>query len=333
MRVLLNPAEHADVDEWRRAVNREVGDLLHADQRTFVLPDGGPGPLLTDDFTTAEVALYRSAFPTVDRRFGLLDRARRAGVTSRRTTWGRHVGHFYRSAYYNEVLVPIRAFDNLSLILEVGLPAPVQLIFNHARSRGRRFGHRERALLALLQPAAEAGVRAVLDHRARRGGAARMADVVDAPACLVTRRGHIVHRNGAAARLLDSEAGRRAGAADRVRWQARSAGVAAAGSAPPMTVDDRTLEWAVVPVEPGGSGGGLVLVMGSWTDPPSAAARFGLTPREEEVAALLAARRTNREIAEALDVSPHTARHHTEHVFDKLGVRSRREVKARLGPG
>lgn len=51
-----------------------------------------------------------------------------------------------------------------------------------------------------------------------------------------------------------------------------------------------------------------------------------LTPRERQVAALLAARRTNREIAAALDLSLHTARHHTERVLRKCGVSSRRRI-------
>jgi DNA-binding CsgD family transcriptional regulator len=55
-----------------------------------------------------------------------------------------------------------------------------------------------------------------------------------------------------------------------------------------------------------------------------------LTAREWDVARLLAARATNREIAVALGLSPHTVRHHGEHVFAKLAVRSRRDVAARL---
>lgn len=51
-----------------------------------------------------------------------------------------------------------------------------------------------------------------------------------------------------------------------------------------------------------------------------------LTAREQAVAALLTVRRTNREIAEALGMSEHTARHHTEGVLRKLGLRSRRAV-------
>lgn len=61
--------------------------------------------------------------------------------------------------------------------------------------------------------------------------------------------------------------------------------------------------------------------------------RFGLTPREAEIAELLARRLTNREIAEALGISRHTVRHHAERVFAKLGVHSRRDVAGRLeGP-
>jgi len=54
--------------------------------------------------------------------------------------------------------------------------------------------------------------------------------------------------------------------------------------------------------------------------------RFKLTAREAEVALLLGIRRTNREIAESIGVTEHTARHHTESVLRKLGVPSRIEV-------
>jgi DNA-binding CsgD family transcriptional regulator len=57
---------------------------------------------------------------------------------------------------------------------------------------------------------------------------------------------------------------------------------------------------------------------------------FGLTAREAQVARLLARRATNREIAEQLDLSRHTVRHHVENIFAKLGVHSRRLVAAQL---
>jgi DNA-binding NarL/FixJ family response regulator len=59
-------------------------------------------------------------------------------------------------------------------------------------------------------------------------------------------------------------------------------------------------------------------------------AKYGFTPREAEVAILLAAGRGNAAIASTLKISPHTARHHTQHVLAKLGVHSRAAAGARL---
>jgi len=54
--------------------------------------------------------------------------------------------------------------------------------------------------------------------------------------------------------------------------------------------------------------------------------RFGFTDREAEVARLLAARLTNKEIARNLGVTTFTAERHTERILDKLGINSRRHV-------
>jgi DNA-binding CsgD family transcriptional regulator len=70
--------------------------------------------------------------------------------------------------------------------------------------------------------------------------------------------------------------------------------------------------------------------------PPSAVAvsnlqqHYGMTPREVEVALLLAEGCSNSTVAQRLGISPHTARHHTQRVLVKLGVRSRAEAGARL---
>ena len=55
-------------------------------------------------------------------------------------------------------------------------------------------------------------------------------------------------------------------------------------------------------------------------------AQFGLTKREAQIARFLARRATNKEIAQQLDLSPHTVRHHLENIFAKLGVHSRRAI-------
>jgi DNA-binding NarL/FixJ family response regulator len=54
----------------------------------------------------------------------------------------------------------------------------------------------------------------------------------------------------------------------------------------------------------------------------------GVTEREMEVLVLVAAGRTNREIATALVISDHTVRRHLQNIFAKLGVSSRAAATA-----
>jgi DNA-binding NarL/FixJ family response regulator len=58
-----------------------------------------------------------------------------------------------------------------------------------------------------------------------------------------------------------------------------------------------------------------------------------LTPRESEVGALIARGLTNRQIAEALVITPGTAALHVEHIRAKLGVHSRSQIAARMVQG
>lgn len=54
-----------------------------------------------------------------------------------------------------------------------------------------------------------------------------------------------------------------------------------------------------------------------------------LTPREADVLELLRSGRSNAEIAQALHVSIETVRTHARRIYRKLGVRTRRELRAR----
>ena len=59
------------------------------------------------------------------------------------------------------------------------------------------------------------------------------------------------------------------------------------------------------------------------------ARRTGLTTRELEVLRLVAAGRSNREIASALFISPKTASVHVSNILGKLGTISRTEAAAK----
>ena len=56
----------------------------------------------------------------------------------------------------------------------------------------------------------------------------------------------------------------------------------------------------------------------------------GLTPTEEQVAARVAAGSTNREVADALFISPKTVQWNLSKIYRKLGVRSRAELAAKF---
>ena len=56
----------------------------------------------------------------------------------------------------------------------------------------------------------------------------------------------------------------------------------------------------------------------------------GLTRREQEVCREILAGRSTAEIAAALFISANTVQDHLKSVFDKVGVRTRRELVARL---
>ena len=64
----------------------------------------------------------------------------------------------------------------------------------------------------------------------------------------------------------------------------------------------------------------------SSTDRP--APSLSLTAREQQVLHLVARHYTDREIADALSISPRTTMHHVSHILAKLGVTSRRAAAA-----
>jgi DNA-binding NarL/FixJ family response regulator len=71
---------------------------------------------------------------------------------------------------------------------------------------------------------------------------------------------------------------------------------------------------------------GLELHSSSHGEQEGLAQRFGLTRREQEVLNLLAAGRTNRQIAGELFISEKTAGAHVSNILGKLGVAGRTEA-------
>ena len=83
----------------------------------------------------------------------------------------------------------------------------------------------------------------------------------------------------------------------------------------------------------GSATGQVAIVVERTSSPQTTALRLeveGVTPREREIATLLAKGLTNAEIADALVLSPYTVQDHIKSLFEKTQVGSRQELVARV---
>ena len=206
------------------------------------------------------------------------------------------------------------------------------------------------ALLWLLVPAFEAGVRVHGQGAASRAAFLATLDRLEWAEALFSADGVALHRSRALRDLLADDA-----ESDRVWQSACALARRLAGDAtrrggeredgrplPEARADVRTGEaryrllGSYVDADPAGSGGVLVRVERARPLLPETGdlcGRFGLTPRESEVALLLAEGLTDAAIACRLTLSTHTVRRYTERVLPKLGVHSRAAVALTLMRG
>ncbi len=162
---------------------------------------------------------------------------------------------------------------------------------------------------------------------------------------MLDRCDRIVHRNTAADRLLEELGGTGTGAGylPFVVWAAVGAlrravaNTSDIAGATNLHVRGRSGRWFTLqasPVEPqpGRASGTMVAIFPA--GPRALAglheAAYGLTAREREVVDLVVRGYSTRQISAALFISESTVQGHLSHIFEKVGVRSRREILKRL---
>ena len=115
---------------------------------------------------------------------------------------------------------------------------------------------------------------------------------------------------------------------------ARRAGVGEAETVASVRLPRRSGGWLRLDASLLDGEAGRVAVIVSHAREPEVAAliveAYGLSAREREVTRLVLYGRSTQEIAETLHVSPYTVQDHLKSIFTKVGVRSRRELAARL---
>lgn len=225
------------------------------------------------------------------------------------------------------------------MALSVPLPqGESMLIAGYENSRAAPFNGKRHQMLKLLVPAFEAGIR----FRQRVAGAEQrvvaMIDAVDTALLLFDQCGRLVHRSHAFAQLCRrnalSEEDMRTlcvtaqalvhdaqdPAADAPLMCARTVALRSGAYVLRLTTLDRATTGTLVSVERDAS----------FPSAHTIQQHFGLTPRQSEVALLMAEGHTDAEIADRLFISVNTVHRHVAQVLKKLDVSSRSAVALAL---
>jgi DNA-binding CsgD family transcriptional regulator len=343
---LVSPLHYERIGDWRTECRVVVERVIGADRSAGMLPcadeplgESHPDllPAITD---------YVNYYHTLD--VGLQVKRRELGLEVCHWSTVYDMRQLMETEIYNDFSLPHGMLDCTGMVYDFdpSLP-PAALLYYHEREETRPFGERGLTLLRLLMPAFKAGIQSFLKLATQRARLTRFFDTLDNAFACFEARGQLVQRNSAMTKLLSAEPER-----ERLEMQMRAAAIAAsafdqrtarhvrsdAAAIPPWRelrtssqryhMSTSLLPAGLLALQPLA----VVAIERVGAQPLGAAelrVRYGLTPREIDVARLLASRHTTSETAAALGISVHTARRHSESVLSKLGVHSRREV-ARL---
>jgi DNA-binding CsgD family transcriptional regulator len=340
---LQAPFDYPDVDAWRHAVNHHARLLLDAHKVVFMIPGPGHAPVYCQRLDPDGFQAYLEYYHRFDVAGGIA-LERRLPVSSLLEIHGRE--EFYASEYYNDFMKVWDCNHSVGLVTAIGAePGFAYLGLLRDKYQDPPFDARARSLLRFLLPAFRAGIRTYLQLAGERAWLASVLEASGKRLLLCDGTGHPLQRSAALERMLAEEPERellekaltevaRACAALATVNGAPGSALARAGERVVRTVRGA---YRLSPSIAGESGppprGVLVLVEPLFRELRSDSElrdAYLLTAQEIRVARALGDGLRNDEIARALEISPHTARRHTEHVLDKLGIASRAQVAERI---
>lgn len=354
---LLAPLDHAEEDDWLNAVNRGAAKLFAADGVLSTLPAAANTPLFAfhdiDSRTarTLQQITVGGGDGTLLFRYPGLTRMMRRLATARVRVWTPELAeHITRvpvaeMAFTREVAVPARIMHQANLAVPLGDGMALIGVYHESPDRDPLQDNRV-PLLHLLLPAFRSGVRALLAFRRHREAIGEQFDAMPAPVVAFDTQGRLLHRNRAAIALFADE--RLGGLLQEV--EALADHLSTLRNPPRKSGPDSPCLPGEREVECGGERFRLStsflpagLLDRDWTmlvrverlSPvlPSVERirkETGLTPRQAEVARLIAQDYTSAQVAELLGISVHTVRRHADKILPRLGVRSRKGIAARL---
>lgn len=329
LRILVAPLDYATTDEWRRAANRELRELLHADSAGFLLPvEDGPF-VYSEEHDPAELARYPELVPPLlNNGQTVYQRLEEMQVGRLEQVYGDDFNDRYlASEYYNDYAGANGAHDTLAAVLPLAETGLAGLHFWHSHPTRRKFGIREVALLEIAYPALHAGVMTHLTLARQREQLLHVVDELGQAMAVYDRAGTLLHQTPHMGEIL-------AGNPDAPLLLHRIA-LARTAHAPHEVIGVR-MRYRVrgFRYTPAGSDALTAVVVEICSPVPKTNhalhEQFGLTPAESRVAREIAEGKSNQLVAETLFISVHTAKRHTERVLQKLGVKSRAAVRAKI---
>jgi DNA-binding CsgD family transcriptional regulator len=344
LRDLLAQRTGERTDVWRQSVLRSLRSLTGSDKALLVIRSAeGPaayGENVSQDLLSAYLD-----------RFSALDRSRAAlseyglEVWSLSQLWP--LGELERSKYYQSFAAPNRLYDTVGVTLQFATPRAQACLLFHKTERGLAAvtEHRRELLTLLIEPI-RVGFGVDLGTLDPFPQMSSLINVTGQALALYGMHGRELAQNPVMRRILGQDQERDA-LLEQMQGVARSvlACLASGGQARGRTHRDTDgtrrevatsqaayrLRGNLVGRNALGHGTAVLVsldrVAFQVPAPDSLRERYGLTLRELQVASLLMHRLTNAEIARMLGISPHTARHHTESVLSKFGVRSREALR------
>jgi DNA-binding CsgD family transcriptional regulator/PAS domain-containing protein len=337
-------------DRWRRAVLHALRTLADADKGALVLwtPKGpvGYGDGLTPEALAAEGG--GGVFAVLDRA---RVRARALGIEawSMGQLWNRKEWELLEHQCGGTLSEPLHDAVGLSFNLAFH-DTDVCLTLFQDRPGAREAANQRRSLLEMILPGFRAGLEGHLGGPNTLDYLASAMDVVGQALVLFDLDGREIRHNPVLRRMLaqDQESARLrayirevAVAVQMSLTEGKGMGGSSRSDGTRREVATSTAAYRLRGNAVGTNSAAHPIAVLISLDrvafqipaPDSLRARYGLTLRELQVASLLMHRLSNAEIARMLCISTHTARHHTESVLTKLGVRSRQALRRLISGG
>ena len=238
-------------------------------------------------------------------------------------------GKLASSPRYRDIFEPLGLADELRAVLR-SRGAVWGYMCLH-RERGAVFTTQEQGFIHRIAPHLAEGVRlGLLVQSAARD------DLVESPGLiLLAADNSVIGKNEAANRWLEELSWQEAGETpiEIVSLAARLRRADASTKLSPLRVRTRSGRWIILQASwISGEDRGAVAVIIQEATPeevaPIVMSTFGLTDQERAVSGLVFQGHSTLEISERLQIGKHTVQDHLKSIFDKTGVRSRRELVA-----